>query len=119
MANEKAVLFISAKRPIVGRESDAMKLWVETGGWLTSQQSAGFFARWDGFWLTPHGGEMNSAFACYGDRAKLDEWRRTDAFEAWVFRAGMCLEDLSVVPGVSFSAARETMERMSKVTGIK
>jgi hypothetical protein len=62
---------------------------------------------------------MNSAFCCYGDRAKLDEWRRTDAFEAWVFRAGMCLDNLGVVPGVSFSAARDTMDRMTKATGVR
>jgi hypothetical protein len=119
MANEKAVLFIGANRPRPGKESEAKSLWLETGSWLESQQQLGWFSRWDGFWLTPHGGDMNSAFCCYGDRAKLDEWRRTDAFEAWVFRAGMCLDNLGVVPGVSFSAARDTMDRMTKATGVR
>jgi hypothetical protein len=73
--------------------------------------------RWDGFWLTAHGGDLNSVFVCYGDRAKLDEWRRTDAFEAWVFRANMCLSGLGVIPGVNSAVAKETMDRMSKVTG--
>jgi hypothetical protein len=114
MANEKAVLFIGASRPIPGRENDAISLWTETGAWLDGQQKAGWFTRYDGFWLTPHGGDMNSAFLCYGDRAKLDEWRRTDEFEAWVFRAGSCLEGLGVVPGVNYAAARETMERRAK-----
>jgi hypothetical protein len=118
MANEKAVLFIGANRPIPGREKEAKALWMETPGWLDGQQKAGFFARWDGFWLTPHGGDMNSVYVCYGERAKLDEWRRTDAFEAWVFRANMCLQGLGVVPGVNAAAAKETMERMSKVTGV-
>ncbi|MBA3394811.1 MAG: hypothetical protein H0T89_19345 [Deltaproteobacteria bacterium] len=117
MANEKAVLFIGANRPIVGREAEAMALWSETGAWLESQQKAGWFARWDGFWLTPHGGDMNSAFTCYGDRAKLDEWRRTDAFEAWVFRASTCLSDLGVIPGVSYAAASETMARRASAVG--
>src|SRR5262245_38855009 len=90
MGHEKAMLFIGANRPIPGRENEAMNLCMETGAWLDSQKTAGYFTRWDGFWLTPHGGDMNSAFVCYGDRAKLDEWRRTDAFEAWVFRAGSC-----------------------------
>jgi len=119
MSNEKAVLFIGANRPRPGKESEAKSLWLETAGWLESQQKAGYFSRWDGFWLTAHGGDLNSAFVCYGDRAKLDEWRRTDAFEAWVFRASMCLDNLGVVPGVNFAAAKETMERMSKITGIK
>jgi hypothetical protein len=114
MANEKAVLFIGSNRPIVGRESEALNLWTETGPWLDAQMKAGWFSRWDGFWLTAHGGDMNSAFMCYGDRAKLDEWRRTDAFESWVFRASNCLTDLGVVPGVNFSAAKETMERRAR-----
>jgi hypothetical protein len=114
MANEKAVLFIGANRPYQGKENDAMKLWMETGGWLDAQQKAGWFARWDGFWLTPHSGDINAAFTCYGDRAKLDEWRRTDEFEAWVFRANACMDGLGVVPGVHVSAARETMERRNR-----
>ena len=69
------------------------------------------------FWLTPHGGDMNSAWLCYGERAKLDEWRRTDEFEAWVFRASTCMEGLGVVPGVNFAAARETMERRNRAIG--
>lgn len=117
MANEKAVLFIGANRPITGREQDAMNLWREIGSWLDSQSKAGYFARWDGFWLTPHGGDMNNAFLCYGDRAKLDEWRRTDEFEAWVFRMTACLVDVGVVPGVSFAAATETLARRQKVVG--
>ena len=119
MANEKAVLFIGADRPYPGKESEAKSLWLETGAWLDNQQKAGYFSRWDGFWLTAHGGDMNNAFICYGERAKLDEWRRTDGFEAWVFRAQMCMAHLGVVPGVNFAAGKETMERMSKVTGTR
>ena len=115
--NEKAVLFLGANRPIPGKENDAQRIWMETPGWLDSQQKAGFFTRWDGFWLTAHGGDMNSAFICYGDRAKLDEWRRTDAFEAWVFRAMSCLDGLGVIPGVNFAAAKETMDRRAKAIG--
>jgi hypothetical protein len=117
MANERAVLFIGANRPIPGREEQALKLWIEFGPWLDAQQKAGWFGRWDGFWLTPHGGELNSTFLLYGDRAKLDEWRRTDEFEAWVFRLTNCLEGVGVVPGVHYGAARETLERRAKALG--
>ena len=117
MANEKAVLFIGANRPIWGREAEAKAFWSETGAWLDSQQAAGYFSRWDGFWLTAHGGDLNNAFACYGDRAKLDEWRRTDAFEAWVFRASACLQGLGVVPGVTYAAVGETIARREKAVG--
>lgn len=117
MANEKAVLFIGANRPIPGRDKEAMQLWVEAKGWFDNQQAAGYFARWEGFFLTPHGGDMNSAFLFFGERAKLDEWRRTDAFEAWVFKAMSCLDGFGVIPGVNYAAVQETMERRSKVVG--
>ena len=117
MANERAMLFIGANRPITGRETEALSMWTETGSWLDSQAKAGWFTRWDGCWLTPHGGDLNSIFICYGERAKLDEWRRTDAFEAWVFRAMSCLEGVGVIPGVNFSASRETLDRRAKALG--
>ena len=117
MANEKAVLFISANRPIPGREQEAMSQWTETGAWLDNQQKLGWCTRWDGLWLTAHGGTVNCAFVCYGERAKLDEWRRTEGFEAWVFRTMSCMEGLAVVPGVNWAATRETMERRAKAVG--
>lgn len=117
MKNEKAMLFIGSDRPFPGKEMEAMNLWKETGPWLDAQQKAGWFSRWDGFWLTAHGGDMNGAFLCYGERAKLDEWRRTDEFESWVFRAGKVIGGLGVIPGVNFAAAADTMARMAKVIG--
>ncbi len=119
MGNEKAVLFVGSDRPIVGREQEAMKLWQEVGAWFDSQQKAGWFARYDGYWLTAHGGHLNAAFQFFGDRAKLDEWRRTDEFEALVFRMSNCMAGLMVVPGVSFAAARETMDRRANALGGK
>jgi hypothetical protein len=116
---EKAVLFIGATRPMPGRENEAMALWSEAGAWFDSQKKSGFFDRWDGFWLTAHGGDLNAAFTCYGDRNKLDEWRRTDAFEAWVFRASSCMDGLGVVPGVNYVAMQDTMARRSKALGSK
>ena len=112
--HEKAVLFIGSNRPIPGRETEAMRLWAETTSWLDSQQNLGWFARWDGCWLTPHGGTTNSAFMCWGDRAKLDEWRRTEAFEAWCWRAQSCLEGFSVVPGWTWTTAKDQWERHLK-----
>ena len=119
MGNEKAVLMIASDRPLMGREQEAMGMWAEMGSWLDSQQKAGWFARWDAYWLTPHGGTMNCSIQCFGDRAKLDEWRRTDEFEALVFRMSTCVGNLMVVPGVSYAAARETMERRNKALANK
>ena len=80
-------------------------------------QRATWFQRYDGIWLTAHGGNLNSAWLCYGERARLDEWRRTDEFEAWVFKAQMCMDDLVVCPGVTTEGIREAMERRKKAVG--
>ncbi len=117
MGNEKAVLFVGANRPIIGRENEAMGWWSESGAWLETQQKKGFFARWDAFWLTPHGGDLNCAFTFYGDRAKLDEWRRTDDFEAWIFRGTHCMENCGVIPGVTYAAGQETLARRKAALG--
>ena len=117
MTNEKAVLWISANKPVVGRDQDAINLWIETPSWLDRQQRNSWFQRWDGIWLTAHGGTTNTAFLCYGERAKLDEWRRTEEFEAWVFRAQMCLEDLCVVPGVTADGMRDAFDRRKRALG--
>jgi hypothetical protein len=114
MANEKAVLFIGANKPIVGRDQDAINLWIETPSWLDRQMRANWFQRYDGIWLTAHGGTMNSAWMCYGERARMDEWRRSDEFEAWIFRAQMCLEDLCVCPGVTQEGIRDAMDRRKR-----
>lgn len=103
--------------PIIGREQEAMSQWMESGPWLDAQQKAGWFSRWDGYWLTAHGGDTNAAFQLWGDRAKLDEMRRSDEFEAWMFKISMCMEDLKIVPGVSYSAGAETMARRNKAIG--
>jgi hypothetical protein len=116
---EKAVLFIGANRPIVGREEQAMTLWSEMKGWIESQQNGGWFTRYDGMWLTPHGGDLNSAFFFYGERAKLDEWRRTDEFEQFVFRITNILTQVRVIPGVTFAATAETLERRNKALATK
>ena len=62
MTNEKAVLWLSANKPVVGRDQDAINLWIETPGWLDRQQRNSWFQRWDGIWLTAHGGTTNTAF---------------------------------------------------------
>ena len=119
MANEKAVLYISANKPVTGRDQDAINLWVETPGWLDRQQRANWFQRWDGLWLTPHGGTTNSVWLCYGERARIDEWRRTDEFEAWMFRAQLCLDDLCICPGVTTEGIREAMDRRKRALASK
>jgi hypothetical protein len=115
--NDKAVLFIGADRPVPGKEGEAYGIWTEMNAWLGTQQKNGWFTRWDNFFLTAHGGDLNCAIVCYGDRAKLDEWRRTDEFEGWVFKLSNVLSHFGIVPGVTGEGIQQAMTRRAKIVG--
>jgi hypothetical protein len=72
-----------------------------------------FFERFEMFGLTAHGGDLNLAIMLHGSRAKLDELRRTDEFEAFSFKLGSFVDRLRVVPGLSWEGIQKVMARMS------
>ena len=117
MANEKAVLYISANRPVTGREQDAINLWVETPGWLERQQRANWFARWDGLWLTAHGGTTNGVWVCYGERAQAGRVAPHRRVRGLGVPRPTCLEDLCVCPGVTFDGMRDAFDRRKRALG--
>jgi hypothetical protein len=62
--------------------------------------------------LTAHGGDLNLAFILHGTRAKLDELRRTDEFEAFSFKLTGLVSKLRVVPGLSWEGIQKVMARI-------
>jgi len=109
-----AVLFIGWNAPYPGKMKEALALWQEGLGYFDKLQKEGFFERYDTFGLTPHGGDLNGAILLYGTRAKLDELRRRDDFEAMVFKLMNVLSNVGIVPGVAGEGIRQAMARMSK-----
>ena len=55
---------------------------------------------------------MNSCVILFGERAKLDELRRTDEFEAFVMKLGSLVGRLGVVPGVNWDGMQAVMKRI-------
>ena len=78
---------------------------------LTEFQKQGYFESLDAAGLTAHGGDMNGFILLKGERAKLDELRRTDAFERLSMTLGSKLDHYGVVPGVTLEGMRQVMER--------
>jgi hypothetical protein len=110
MAN--AVLFIGWNRPYTGRESEAWKFVMGEGSeTLATFQKQGFFERTERIGLTPHGGDVNFFYLLFGERAKLDELRRTDEFERFSMRLGSYVEGYAVVPGVNAEGMTKVMKR--------
>lgn len=108
-----AHLFIGWNRPLPGMQKDA---WAYLAGdgmkQLAAWKKEGWYESSEMFALTPHGGDLNGFFILKGDRAKLDELRRTDAFERWSMSLAERFDGYGVVPGVTEEGLRKVMERI-------
>jgi hypothetical protein len=91
----------------------------ETYGFLMSEgkqelakwEKEGRFESHEIIGLTPHCGETNGFILLRGDRAKLDELRRTDDFERFSMRLARYLQGYGVVPGVTEAGMQKVMDR--------
>lgn len=110
MAN--ACLFIGFNRPIPGREAEAWTALNQEGiAQIERFQKEGWFESYDVIGLTPHFGATNNFVLLKGDRAKLDELRRSDSFERFSMRLSRVLDGYGVVPGVTLEGLRKASER--------
>jgi hypothetical protein len=108
-----ALLCISWNRPVAGKEAEAWKYFIEEGDTALSKfQKQGYFERVERVALTPHGGTTNGFLLLFGERAKLDELRRTDEFERFSIKLGMLFEGYGVVPGLNNEGLAKAMARM-------
>ena len=62
--------------------------------------------------LTAHRSDLNGFFVLFGTRAKLDELRRTDAFEAFSVKMGSMFDRYGVVPGLNRAGIDAAMKRL-------
>ena len=107
-----SILFIGFGHPHDMAEPD------KAFGWLTSE-GVGYLRKQEGKYsertevlaLTAHGGDLFGAIILFGERAKLDELRRTDEFEAFAMNAGRRFERVGIVPGVNWDGMQAVMKR--------
>ena len=110
-----AVLFIGWNRPHVGMEEKAFG-WLTTEGIPYLRRNEGkAFERIEMVALTAHGGDLNGAVLLFGERAKLDELRRTDEFEAFVMKLSGLFDRVGVVPGLNWEGIQAVMKRRPKI----
>ena len=112
MAN--AVLFIGWNRPHVGQEKKAYGFLTSEGLAYLEKQKGKFFERVEMVALTAHGGDLNGTIMLFGERAKLDELRRTDEFEGFSMQMSSLFDRYGVVPGLTLDGIREVMKRNEK-----
>ncbi|HEX6274464.1 MAG TPA: hypothetical protein VFZ53_15585 [Polyangiaceae bacterium] len=108
-----ACLFIGFNRPVPGREVEAQKSLDATLVAVEGFKKEGWFESYEVIGLTPHFGSTNGFLLIKGERAKLDELRRTDAFERFSLTLARLFDGYGVVPGVTLEGLRKVRERTS------
>jgi hypothetical protein len=111
----KACLLIGWDRPHAGMYKEGMGALMESRAIVKNWQKAGWFESYELIGLTPHGGDLNGFILLKGERAKLDELRRTDEFEGFTMRLGTLLSKLGIVPGVTEAGVDAVMERQASL----
>jgi hypothetical protein len=106
-----ACLFIAFNRPVSGREAEAWKALESTVSAIEGLKKEGWFESFEVIGLTPHSGSVNGFLLLKGERAKLDELRRTDSFERISMTLSRMLEGYGVIPGVTLEGLRKVQER--------
>ena len=104
-----------SSKPTAARELRKVSLATSTNLWCSLPliaKAQGFFESSENFALTAHGGDLNGFILLHGERAKLDELRRTDAFERLVMRLGGLFSGLGVIPGLNGAGIQKVMERV-------
>jgi len=106
-----ACLFIGFNRPVSGREAEAWKMLETSLATIEGFKKEGWFEAYEVIGLTPHFGSTNNFILLKGQREKLDELRRSDAFERFSITLCRVLEGFGVVPGVTLEGLRKVQER--------
>jgi len=107
-----AVLFIGWNRPLPGVDPKKAYGHLHTEGIPYLRKLEGkAFEKVEPYALTAHGGDVNGFILLHGERAKLDELRRTDEFEAFVMKLDGLFEGLAVVPGLGWEGIQAVMKR--------
>ena len=109
-----AVLMIGWNRPLPGQEDKAFGFLQQEGVEYLKKCQGKYLDRLEVIALTPHGGSFNGCILAFGERAKLDELRRTDEFEALVFRMMRLFDGLGVVPGLNYEGIQAASARMER-----
>ena len=107
-----ACLFLQFDAPRPDREKEAFPHLM---GPMLSEFDAfkkeGWFESHEAFALTPHAGNLNMGVLIRGERAKLDELRRTDRFERFSMQLARLFTGYGVIPGVTLEGMKKVAER--------
>ncbi len=111
----KDVIFIGWNRSVPGREQTSAQLFQEFVQYLGGLLQAGEIDSFEPVLLSPHGGDLNGFFLIRGESSKLDAVARSEAWMTHMTRAGLNLEGVGAVRGVTGEGVMEWMGLWSKL----
>ena len=112
MADE--ALFIGWSEVVRGRERKAVEVFNETLEYYGRLQQEGKIDSFDAWFLAPHGGDLDGFMLVHGERAQLDEIRRSPEFELVLTRAGMIVDRIGAVSAYTGEALGRLMGHFEK-----
>ena len=110
-----SVLFISYRRPKVGRELAALELIAALAALLEKHQAAGVVHSVEAVSLTPVGGELGGFLMVRGGEAAIEELRLSEELTELMLRGNLFLDDFSVIDGVAGERQRAWLGRMASL----
>jgi hypothetical protein len=95
------VIFIGWTNSVRGREQASTTVFREAMEYWGRLQAAGEIESFDAVLLDVHGGDLGGFFLLKGEREKLARVRASEEMERLLVRAGMIVEGLGAVGGLT------------------
>jgi len=110
-----SVLFVGWNRGVPGREKQALDLFAKGMEYYGQLQADGKIESFEPVMLAQHGGDLNGFVLIKGDREKLNEVQREEAFKKFSLEAAYCLQNFGIINGVIGDKLTETFSKWSEL----
>jgi hypothetical protein len=101
--------------PTPGYETKAVELFQEYMEYLGGPQRAGTIQSFEPVILGVHGGDLNGFTLIRGDPGKLHALLASEQWDTYLVRAGLVLDGLGIIRGVSGDLLTKQMGLFAKV----
>jgi hypothetical protein len=109
------VIFVGWDRSVPGREHITSEHFGEILGYLAGMQQEELIHSFEPVLLVAHGGDLNGFLLIRGEREHLSDLMAREDWQLHVIRAGVHLEGLGIITGLSGESTMEWMTRWNSV----
>jgi hypothetical protein len=110
-------LFFGWGEVVRGREQQAVQVFQESIEYYSRLQQDGKIESFEPWFLEPHGGDLTGFVILRGERAQLDEVRRSPEYERLTTRASLIVDRSGTVSAYTGDALARLMGLYQEATG--